>query len=60
MTSNVMKLNKDKIEFIIFSSKQQVKKPVNFSIKVVSGCNTSFTSLINLEHILDNTLGLQK
>ena len=36
MKSNMLKLNKDKAEFIVFSSKQQVKKTKNLGIKVGS------------------------
>jgi len=36
MNSNMLKLNKDKSEFFIFSSKQDVKKTENLHIKVES------------------------
>ena len=46
MNSNMLKLNKDKIEFIVFSSKQHIKKTENLYIKVGSRCINSSMSVI--------------
>jgi len=55
-----MKLNKDKTEFIVFSSKQHVKKTENLRIKVGARYINSSMSVRNLGLILDNTLGMEK
>ena len=60
MNSNMLKLNKDKTEFIVFSSKQHVKKTENLCIKVGSSYINSSMSVRNLGLILDNTLGMEK
>ena len=58
--SNMLKLNKDKTEFIIFSSKQHAKKTENLPIKIGSSYINSSMSIRNLRLILDNTLGMEK
>jgi len=60
MNSNMLKFNKDKTEFIVFSSKQHVKKTENLYIKVGSSYIDSSMSVKNLGLILDNTLGKKK
>ena len=60
MNSNMLKLNKDKTEFIVFSSKQHVKKTENLRIKVGSSYINYSMSVRNLTLILDNTLGTEK
>ena len=57
MNSNMLKLNKDKTEIIVFSSKQHVKKTENLRIKVGSSYINSSMSVRNLGLILVNTLG---
>jgi len=60
MNRNMLKLNKDKIQFIGFSSKQHVKKTENLRIKVGSSYINVFMSVRNLGLMLDNTLGMEK
>jgi len=60
MNSNMLKLNKDKTEFFVFSSKQHVKKTENLRITVGSRYINSFISVRNLGLTLDNTLGMEK
>jgi len=60
MNNKLLKLNKDKTEFIVFSSKQRVKKTENLHIKVRSSYINCSASLRNLWHILDNTPGMEK
>ena len=47
-------------EFIVFSSRQYVKKTENLRIKVGSSYINSSISVRNLVLILDNTLGTEK
>jgi len=58
MNSNMLKLNKDQTELIVFSSKQHVKKTENLRIKVGSSYINYSMSVRNLGLILDNTLGI--
>jgi len=60
MNSNMLKLNKDKTEFIVFSSKQHVKKTENLPINLGSSYINSSMSVRNLGLILDNILGMEK
>jgi len=60
MNSNMLKLNKDKTEFIVFSFKQLVKKTENLHIKVGSSYINYSMSVKNIGLILDNTLGIEK
>ena len=60
MNSNMLKLNKDKTKFIVFSSKQHVKKTENLHIKVGSSYINYSMSVRNLGLILDNILGMEK
>ena len=60
MNSNMLKMNKDKTEFIVFSSKQHVKKTDNLRIKVGSNYINSSMSVTNLLLILANTLGMKR
>ena len=57
---NKLKLKKDKTKFIIFSSKQLVKKTENLCIKVGSSYINSSMSVRNLGIIFDTTLGMEK
>jgi len=54
MNSIMLKLNKDKTKFIVFSSKQHVKITENLCIKVGSSYVNSSMSVRNLGLILDN------
>ena len=56
----MLKLNKDKSEFIVFLSKQHVRKTMNLRIKVGSSYIHSSTSVENLGIISDNTLAKEK
>ena len=56
----MLKLNKNKTEFIVFSSKQHVKKTENLHFNVRSIYVNSSVSVRNLGLILDNTLGVEK
>jgi len=56
MNSNMLKLNKDRTEFIVFSSKQHVKKTENLRIKVGFSNINSSMSVKHLRLMLDNTL----
>jgi len=56
----MLKLNKDKTEFIVFSPKQRVNKTENLCINVGSSYINSAMSVRNLGLILDNTLGMEK
>jgi len=60
INSDMLKLNKDNKKFIVFSSKQHVKKSEDLSIKVGSSDINYSMSEINLGLILDNTLGMEK
>ena len=60
MNSNMLKLNKDKTEFIDFSSKQHVKKTENLHIKVASSYINSSMSLRNLGLTLEDSLGMEQ
>ena len=60
MNINMLKLNKDKTEFIVFSSKQHVKKTENLRIKIGSSYITYSMSVRHLGLMLDNTLGMEK
>jgi len=60
MNSNMLKFNKDKAAFIVFSSKQYVKKPENLCIKVGSSYINCSMSVRNLGFILNNALGMEK
>jgi len=60
MNNNVLKLNKDKTELIVFSSKQHVRKTESLRIKVGSSYINSSMSVKNLGLILDNTLRMKK
>jgi len=60
MNSNMLKLNKDKTEFIVFLSKQHVKKTENLCIKEGSSYINSSVSVRNLGLILANTLGMER
>jgi len=60
MNSNMLKSNKDKTEFIVFSYKQHVKKTENLRIKVGSSNINYSMSVRYLELILDITLGMEK
>jgi len=60
MNSNVLKLNNNKTEYIVFSSKQHVKKTENLHIKIGSSYINLSMSIRNLGNILDNTLGIEK
>jgi len=51
----MLKLNKEKNDFIVFSSKQYVMKSENLRIKVGSNYINSSMSVRNLGIILDNT-----
>ena len=53
----MLKLNKDKTEFIVFSSNQHVEKTGNLRIKVRF---SYINSLRNLGLILDTILGMEK
>jgi len=55
----MLKLNKDKTECIVFSSKEHVKKTDNLHIKVGSSSINSSMAVRNLGFILDNTLGIR-
>ena len=54
MNSNMLKFNKDKTEFIVFSSKQHVKKTENLRIKVGSSYINYSMYVRNLGLLLDN------
>jgi len=56
----MLNLNKDKTEFIVFSSKQHVKIIENLHIKVGSSYINSSMSVRNLGLMLYNTLGMEK
>jgi len=60
MNNNMLKLNKEKTKFIVFSSKQHVKKTEKLRIKVGSSYINSSMSVRNLGIILDNTLCMEK
>ena len=60
MNGNMLKLNKDQTEFIVFSSKQHVKKTEKLRIQVGSCYINYSVSMRNLGLILDNTLGMEK
>jgi len=59
INSNKLKLNQDKTEFIVFSSKQYVKKIENPHITVGSSFINYSITVRNLGMILDNTLGTE-
>ena len=59
MNNNMLKLNKDTKEFIVFSSKQHVNKTENLRITVWSSYINSSMSVRYLEFILDDTLSMQ-
>jgi len=56
----MLKLNRDKTEFIIFSSKQHVNNTENLYINVGSSYINYSISVRDLGLILDNTLGMEK
>jgi len=56
----MQKFNKDNTEFIVFSSKQHLKKTDNLCIKVGSSYTNYSMSVRNLGLISDNTLGMEK
>jgi len=56
MNTNMLKLNKAKIELIDFSSKQHVKKTENLRAKLGFSCINSFMSVRNLGLLLDAIL----
>ena len=56
MNSNMLKLNKDKIELIVFSSRQRVKKSDKLRIMVGPSFINISMCVRNLGFILDNTL----
>jgi len=56
INSNILKLNKDKTQFIVLSSKQDSKKIENLHIKAVSSYINSSISVRNLGLILDHTM----
>jgi len=56
----MLKLKKDKTKFIVFSSKQHLKKTENLHIKVGSIYINSSMSVRNVGLILDNTLYMEK
>ena len=58
--SNMLKLNKDKTGFIVFSSKQHTKKTENLPIQIQSSYINYSLSVRNIGLILDNTLGMKK
>ena len=60
INSNMLKLNKDKTKFIVFSSKQNVKETENRRIKIGSSYINGSMSVRNVRIILDNTLGMEK
>ena len=60
MTRNMLKLNMEKIEFIVYSFKQHTKKTENHRIKVRSSYINYSMFVRNLGLILDNTLGTKK
>ena len=60
MDSNMLKLNKDKVQFIVFSSKQHVKKNENLHIKVGSSYIYPSMSERHLGLTLANMLELEK
>ena len=60
INSNFLKLNKDKIELFVFSSKQHLKKTENLRIKVGFNSINSSMSVRNVWLILDNTKGIEK
>ena len=60
MNSNMLKLNKDKTEFIVFTSKQHVKETENLRARVGSRYIYYSMSVRNLGLILDNTLVMAK
>ena len=60
MNSNMLKLNRDKTEPIVFTSKQHVKKTENLRIKIGSSYINSSMFVRILGLILDNTLGMEE
>jgi len=60
MNSNMLKLNKDKTEFNVSSSKQHVMKTEILRIKVGSSYINCSMFVINLGFILNNPLGMKE
>ena len=58
--NNPLKLDQDKTELIVFSSKQSVKKTENFHLQVGSSYKESANLVRNLDIILDNALEMKK
>ena len=56
MNRNMLKLLKNKTNFIVFSSKQHINKIENLCIKVGISYINSSMSVGNHWHMLDNTL----
>ena len=56
MTGNMLKLNEDKTEFIIFGTNQQLAKANNISIKVGSEDIKPVDCVRNLGYFMDKVL----
>jgi hypothetical protein len=52
MNSNMLKSNKDKTEFVVFSSKQHVKKTENLLINIGSSFINSSIYVNNLNNLI--------
>ena len=60
MNSNMLKLNKDKTDFIVFSPKQHLNTNEHLSIKVRSSYINSSMYVRNLGINFDNNMAMEK